>query len=663
MLLVVEAFALVSGENKEAQEELARVGGISTATKALQWLLENRAVTERALAVLCNLMGGGGGRCVDRVLAQGGAGCIVGAMHAYPKHQDVLEQACRALSNAAAADERCKEALVTARAERALVEVSLHHAKSATLQAAIGSALANLAAGCAAEPSEPGDDGRPSSPLLGEVEGGAAAGGGLVGAPGDMARAGEQRVVANRQSLLDAEVPEMAAAALRNHMERADVAVEMIALMRNLAAGGAACIAPLIAHGSERAVIETMAENAADVRLVTLGCHALCNFSCGETEQLVAVLEAGGAAAVLDALRAHTAASADLCSASLSALRHFAVDTWGADAPKPGAPRRGAANAVRTIIELGGVDAVLQAMRVHGASGAVLAEGCGTLRNLACGRMGDEHSRVASAASVAEAGGIDMLLAALGTRPDEGERAVAVQALGALRNLASGGALRKQLLVDPCIRAVVSTMGTWTTDGEVQLQGASFLVNLLHIHPRRPRDMTTAEFDDHIASARQAADAAMHLGSLSALMATLHAALDAPKVDDPLVDDTLGVAATSAALVALYSHLSRIKAGEQPAMAARSALRKADATSVQTIADVLVYFESAPAVKAHAMPLLCLFAEIADPDGRAMLSSLSNPTEVLRVIIASSLAGGVADEQGFQDGLLDLLKSATERNV
>ena len=126
---------------------------------------------------------------------------------------------------------------------------------------------------------------------------------------------------------------------------------------------------------------------------------------------LTAMIEAGGIDAVVSALRSHGGSHAGVAEHGCWALRNLAVN----------------ADNQKTIAEAGGIEMILSVMKKHGASNAGVAkQGCGALWSLAANNA---HNKT----TIAAAGGIEIILSMKSTWPSN--KSVKKNADGALRTL------------------------------------------------------------------------------------------------------------------------------------------------------------------------------------------------------------------------------------
>ncbi|OSX69082.1 hypothetical protein BU14_1890s0001, partial [Porphyra umbilicalis] len=139
-----------------------------------------------------------------------------------------------------------------------------------------------------------------------------------------------------------------------------------------------ALVAAIVTHGG------------GDREVAHQSCVALCNLSNVKEANRAPILAAGGVQAVLKLLAAHPE-SATVADDAVSILRNVAAA--GEDAPLE-------------VGRCGGVEAVVRAMKAFPAHGGVLEKGCAALRYLCF--LPDNRDRVATA------GGVDLLVAALG---------------------------------------------------------------------------------------------------------------------------------------------------------------------------------------------------------------------------------------------------------
>jgi hypothetical protein len=157
------------------------------------------------------------------------------------------------------------------------------------------------------------------------------------------------------------------------------------------------------------------------------GCATLRNIAAGDKALKQAVADAGGAAAIVSAMRQHPA-DVDVQRRGCEALRNIAVrGSTGDDELK------------QAVVDAGGAAAIVSAMRQHAANELVQRRGCAALRNIAAGENELKQA-------VVEAGGAAAIVSAMTQHAAD----VVMQRRGveALGNLAAGESAPKQAVVD-----------------------------------------------------------------------------------------------------------------------------------------------------------------------------------------------------------------------
>ena len=197
-----------------------------------------------------------------------------------------------------------------------------------------------------------------------------------------------------------------------------------------------------------------MGRYTADAVLQRHGCGALLELAFGDVAFAQAVVEGGGVAVVVAAMRRYTA-DADVQHSGCGALRNLAF----ADAV-----------CAQAVVDGVGVAAVVTAMRQHTVDAELQRLGCGALCNLAFGDA-------ARGQAIVDAGSVAAVVAAMGQHTAYAE--LQRYGCGALRNLAFGDTACKQtVLSGGGVAAVVAAMGRHTEDAMVQLDGCGALQNL-----------------------------------------------------------------------------------------------------------------------------------------------------------------------------------------
>ena len=444
---MLSGLAMISAGSRSTLAEVIASRGWNVTTNALQRHLDKARIVERGMAVLCNILAGPK-ELAHQVLSQDTMLQIYAVMAAHPRHVAVLEQSCYAILNAAAIDILCKVLLMEARLAPELVLAITAHPTAASLQEAACSALANLAAGLDNNLDDPDTDEQSSEPMVAEREV-PCSHDGLMGTASGAAlpqhveqlssffndgrvstspsRSQPQRphhspqalhaVTSIRHALVEAGAAEAVVTVLQRFLQKfiyhphsrtesSAVLIEAMAMLRNLADGGQLCrLAILNASGAE-AILGAMAAQATNYTLVHLGCLALRNLGSGPAVQLKLILAAGGVEGALSALSVHSQLPA-VVAAACAALRNFAVDSWQ-DAQLGVGPQGSTqpVGAAKAIMEAGGIGTALRAMVEHAGSASVQIECCGILRNIACGTMDDDTSRLEAIEALLSAGAV-----------------------------------------------------------------------------------------------------------------------------------------------------------------------------------------------------------------------------------------------------------------
>ena len=379
--------------------------------------------------------------------------------------------------------------------------------------------------------------------------------------------------------------------------------------------------------------------------------------------------------AVKRALEFH-AASPEVVQAACAVVRNFAVDSWGDSEARSvhGRFDKKAARAANVlpgtgaawlIKDVGCIDAIVTAMKAHEQSASVQTQGCGALRNCACGTVGDPESRVALGRAITEADGLSTICRAMAEHPSE--QSVQAQGCGALRNLAANVPLKRRLIEPDIVAAVVRAMTSqneppsggkanhgWTALWQETLeQGASFIANLLCVSPRVMSGMSDVEYTEHMSDACDAAEVVCAAGGVEALT---RAIMRKP------YHATIAAHGTAALSLLLSKRMGGVSLRRREAIASgvRSRLYGMEG-SVQALANVVVHHAADVEVKRHCVPCLCLLAE-EQQEGvaeRAFLS-ISNAIDVIEAI-RPDLAAGLL--RGNKDGGLARLHALLQQGA
>ena len=492
--------------DETVRNEVAAASVMPHLVSALVRHRHRAAVSERGLAALCNLMMGGS-RFVAGCIKQGGFDYMTEVMGAHAAHPSLLLQGCHCVLNAAACgDVDAKEGLVGASCpEKVLAAMSAHPANAHLVEVACA-ALANVAAGAGDEHDEelaitqlslqepdprittspsfsqgpktpstaapaPADHSRPgtSASVSRSRPGSRRA---VDGSP-DAMRIAEQ-LLSIRTLLLDAGTAFNVVKSMSDFKALPSVTEEGICVLRNLAAGeSTVLIDRLLKCESAQAVSYSMRMHKASNPICLQGCLAIRNLACGTSRHLSMLIEASVIESIIEALSEHRGEPI-LAQAGCAALRNLAVDSWGSDQPSRFSQSAGA---VGFIIDADGPAAIVDAMAACVDSAGVQAQGCGALRNLACGTLGDTVSRSTALSALLKAESLEAVLAAM--RAHKPSRQVQAQACGALRNLAIGPECRGALFQLGAVRAVVEAVAAHRESFEVLEQATACLANLL----------------------------------------------------------------------------------------------------------------------------------------------------------------------------------------
>jgi len=166
------------------------------------------------------------------------------------------------------------------------------------------------------------------------------------------------------------------------------------------------------------------------------------------------------------------------------------------------------------------VDAIVRTMVAFPDNGAVQAQGCGALRNLACGIKEDPQSRSRVIENLLEAGGLPAIVAAMRTHMST--PSVISQACAALRNLAAGPESPTAALMEAgAILTCVVIVGDGYADAEATLQGCAFVSNVMVVQKMKPTSISDARWREIEAERRDACAAAVDAGVVEGAMEAL----------------------------------------------------------------------------------------------------------------------------------------------
>ena len=546
VLTAVGALAtLSSNDDAEVARELMEEKVIGAIVGAADKNKRRAAISHAALTAFGNMILIVGSEAIAASLHYHVFQLVAELMDALPRSPALLIQACHCYLNAAAASLDAKEEIIThsyVKGAHHILTAMVNHETNAALAAAGCAALANLAAGEDTEHDEEyhlqensltaavdtdtdsprtearrPTDGRRNTLLrpmphrithLASREGKGDERPPFGGSPsrsrpgtrqGDLsidqvARAAAAKVHILRLGLVDAGVAPSIRRILAEHYRKsADVCEEALAVIRNLAAGDSSeCREAIMEAGLLSHLVGAMRQHVGHAGLCEQGCYAIRNLACADTSHLVALLEAGSAGAIITALHHHKEGPS-LARAGLAALRNLCVDTWG-----DGNALTTASGAADTIIAADGAAAIVVVMRANAEHALVQAHGCGALRNLACGTMGQIKSREMALNAISRVDGLGAALIAMARHPEV--RAVQVQACGCLRNLATAPHLRAEMVQAGAVESVLLTLASRVGQREGCEQASACLANLLHV----PRTGTTQTTEAHTSAAAQA---------------------------------------------------------------------------------------------------------------------------------------------------------------
>ena len=535
--VVASAFANIAAhiggaDGAETRAEILSSNVLHHLINAINRHLHKAAVSERGLAALCNLM-----ICGETFVASAvryfGMDYIGEAMAAHPRNTSLLLQACHCVLNAAAVgDLDAKEALVHVSAPDRILQAMSNNPMHERLIEAGCAALANIAAspdhdehdeeltmsegslrdpvvsggGPASAPSRPGTDAnRPGT----SASVSRSRPGSRRGDEGGRNAIAVEQLLNIRTSLIESGTAFNVIKAMSDFKQVPNVAEEGLCVLRNLAAGESSMILDrLIKCEAAQAISYTMEGHASSLPICLQGCLAIRNLGCGTSRHLSLLIEAGGITTLIDALERHPGVPS-LAQAAIAALRNLAVDSWGSDQPSRFSQSAGS---VGFIVQADGPTAIVEAMKACADSAAVQAQGCGALRNLACGTLGDKQSRTAALEALRTAGAAEVVMSALEHHNNSSARNVLTQGCAALRNLATDAECKAMLIKLDVVPRIVGVLRAHRESVDTIEQAAACLANLTHAAAgaaRPPR-----EVDD-------ARKAAVDAGAVSELCACL----------------------------------------------------------------------------------------------------------------------------------------------
>ena len=467
---------------------------------------ENAAVAAECAVSLVELTSEDStGEAALAVIASGGAVCIVRALRAHVAMVDIVEACCDVIRNiSASAPVEASDILANAQCPTALVAAVDAHADSCVVAEAATNALRNLA--ISAGDAVVAADG--ARAIVGALQrfgvGDAAVGAAACAALSNLAVGAG---TAGATAALNAGCLHAIIEALATHHDNAIFCVAACSALCELAP----TIVDLDAAGisdAARVLVAALEEHADTTAVAESACAALCelsrgggNASAAAVMPAVLVVAAGGAIAVVEALRLHTrvagvaaAAAAALCNLSASgpvgadaivvaggvAVLISALSDGAAGAPAVAAPCCSAiynlsllpSIAPRVYAE-GGAQAVASAMLAHREDRRIAASLCGVLAALV------SISTVAGGNDViVEGGGALALVYALTTAGDD--ETVARSGTAALSLLArtTAGVTRAEVARNGASRAFVAVLSQHDTARDIVVTACDGLAAL-----------------------------------------------------------------------------------------------------------------------------------------------------------------------------------------
>lgn len=428
----------------------------------------------------------------------GGAVAVVAALDDHPATQALAVQGCAALRNFSADMDGGARRVIEAEGVEALTAAMQRHKFSAQLQQLACSALAHLAA--VDEEAKrlivraKGVHLATNAMLRHHVAVVQEKGCGLLCnlAAGSDGGGFKEAVIADQG--LDA-----IKLSMLEHPKHAEVQAQGVLAIGNVAAGSLQCKHAVVRSQGAEAIVAAMRHFASSARLVELGCCALCNLAADdearpwsggggadggaasrsppppssreaegrETGELLArcrasILEAGGVEAVVAAMRGEWRTAAAVAEEGCAFLRNLAAGDTGCR---------------KQLVSSGGVEAVVGAMRALPDEVELACEACLTIANLAAG---DAHC----AQAVLRCNGVRAVLDAIKAHPAEPR--LAARGAWALRNLAASEEtawVRRVLTEEDAIGEVVAAMGAHLSVEEVQQIACGALRNIAADNP------------------------------------------------------------------------------------------------------------------------------------------------------------------------------------
>ena len=231
--------------------------------------------------------------------------------------------------------------------------------------------------------------------------------------------------------------------------------IPVVAVVQHVAIPIVAIVSAAVNVNSAAAVVAEMGRRRGDLATAEWGCRTLSNISVGTGEytdaQRQSIVDAGGVAAVVAALRAHPT-RADIATKGCAALSDISA---GTEAQR------------QAVVSADGAAAVMAALRAHASNTAVVARGCSALSNIAAGTDAQTQAVVA-------AGGAAALVAILRTHVTSA--AIVTRCCAALSNIAAGTEMQKRAVVDADgTAAVVAALHVHSTSAAVTEHGCAAL--------------------------------------------------------------------------------------------------------------------------------------------------------------------------------------------
>ena len=524
------------------REQILSSNAIAALIAALERHVRKPSVAESGVAALCNAMVGGE-EYVDDVIRYGGLRFIRNAMASSRHHESILLSSCLCVLNAARISLDAKDAILTSKVVKGVVIAMHDHPQNAPLVEAACSALANIAAGIDIEHDEElamTDESLPAGeeagsariPFAGAASKPPVASSNRPGTSASLSRsrpstrggqADSAAIVAAeelhqvRVALLDLGAAPTIVTALSQHKSSDAIIEEGVIAIRNLAAGDShECRDALLGCECAQAVSYSMRAHMDNLSICLQGCLAIRNLGCGDAKQLFCLIDAGGVSAVIEALVKHAADPA-VAQAACAALRNIAVDSWGGSMSRFSSP----ACSVGAILDADGPAAIVEAMQACADSMPVQVHGCGALRNLACGTRDDPHSRARALKAIEKANGVDVVINAIRTHPDN--LMLSAQACAALRNISMTPELRGSVVARGGVEVAASVLQATLdlTHSAACEQAVACLANLVNSPPRRFGEESESAHRQYVQDAHRAASNAVNAGAVKLVAAVL----------------------------------------------------------------------------------------------------------------------------------------------